>query len=162
MKKVPTYFAFQTNLTKNALFDRLPEAIREYNSRYPSDFQALLYKVPKGKQNRFRIGVERAGHSQGGYWYCATVEETDHCCHITGNIVFNPDENDISQGPEETLWGKVQAVLLFVLLLIPIILIGIGFRIYAWIRHIPKELSKEEKLAIFMTKYLFCHPTEQQ
>ena len=161
MKK-PTYFAFETSLSAKQLLDRLPEALKEKNADNYSAWDALRSEIPRGSNNRFRIGVERAGHSLGGYWYCATIEDAEQGSRITGNIVFNPDENDISQGPEETLWDKVQFVLLFVLLLIPIILLWIGFRIYKWIRHIPKELSKEELLVHFMTKYLSCRLTEQR
>ena len=160
MKK-PTYFAFETSLSARQLFDRLPEAIKEKNANNYSAWDALRYEIPHESKNRFRIGIEWAGHSNGGYWYCATIDETETGSRITGNVVFNPDENDISQGPEETLWDKIQFVLLFVLLLIPIILLWIGFRIYKWIRHIPKELSKEELLVQFMTKYLYCRLTEQ-
>lgn len=161
-KKTPTYFAFETPLSAQELFERLPEALREYNTANYDPWTDLRHEIPPGSKDRFRIGIERAGHSFGGYWYCATIEEIEQGSRITGNVVFNPDENDISQGPEETLWDKIQFVLLFVLLLIPIILLWIGFRIYKWIRHIPKELSKEELLVQFMTKYLSCHLTEQR
>ena len=161
-RKTPTYFAFETSLSAKQLFDRLPEALREYNAIDPESLSDLRWEIPGESKNRFRIGIERAGHSNGGYWYCATIDETEHGSRITGNVVFNPDENDISQGPEETLWDKIQFVLLFVLLLIPIILLWIGFRIYKWIRHIPKELSKEELLVHFMTRYLSCRLTEQR
>lgn len=161
-KKTPTYFAFATSLSAKQLYDRLPEALREYNAIDPEAWRDLRWEIPYESKNRFRIGIERAGHSFGGYWYCATIEEIEQGSRITGNVVFNPDENDISQGPEETLWDKIQFVLLFVLLLIPLILFWIGFQIYKWIRHIPKELSKEELLVQFMTKYLSCHLTEQR
>jgi hypothetical protein len=160
--KKPTYFAFEASLSARQLFDRLPEALQEYNAATCNPWADLRYEIPKESHNRFRIGIERAGHSFGGYWYCATIEETEQGSRITGNVAFNPDENDISQGPEETLWDKIQFVLLFVLLLIPLILLWIGFRIYKWIRHIPKELSKEELLVHFMTKYLSCRLTEQR
>ena len=97
--------------------------------------------------------------------YGATIEAAEQGCRITGNVVFNPDENDISQGPEETLWDKIQTALLFILLLLPLILFLIGYGIYILyrrIRHLPKELTKEEKLVEFMTKYLSCHLTEQR
>jgi hypothetical protein len=161
-KKTPTYFAFETSLSAKQLFDRLPEALREYNAINPESWGDLRWEIPGESKNRFRIGIERAGHSNGGYWYCATIEETETGSRITGNVVFNPDENDISQGSKETLWDKIQSVLLFVLLLIPIILLQIGFRIYKWIRHIPKELSKEGLLVHFMTKHLSCRLTEQR
>ena len=161
-RNTPTYFAFETSLSAKQLFDRLPEVLREYNAIDPESLSDLRWEIPCESKNRFRIGIERAGHSNGGYWYCATIEEAEHGSRITGNVVFNPDENDISQGPEETLWDKIQFVLLFVLLLIPIILFWIGFRIYRWIRHIPKELSKEELLVHFMTRYLSCRLTEQR
>lgn len=161
-KRTPSYFAFETSLSAQQLFDRLPEVLREYNAIDPESWGDLRWEIPGESKNRFRIGIERAGHSNGGYWYCATIEETETGSRITGNVVFNPDENDISQGAEETLWDRIQSVLLFVLLLIPIILLQIGFRIYKWIRHIPKELSKEELLVHFMTKYLPCHLTEQR
>lgn len=163
-KRTPTYFAFQTPLSEKGLFDRMPEAIREFDSLHPSVYECLRYEVPKGSQSRFRIGIERAGHSNGGYWYCATVEETSHGCRITGNIVFNPDENDIGEAPTSTLWEKIEFVLFFIILLIPIIFIWIGFGIYAiykWIKHIPRDLNKEEKLVEFMTTYLSCTLTEQ-
>ena len=164
MKK-PTYFAFETSLSAKQLFDRLPEALREYNAIDPESWGDLRWEIPIESKNRFRIGIERAGHSNGGYWYCATIEETENGSRITGNVVFNPDENDISQGPEETLWDKIQTALLFILLLLPLILFLIGYGIYILyrrIRHLPKELTKEEKLVEFMTKYLSCHLTEQR
>ena len=164
MKK-PTYFAFETPLSAKQLFDRLPEALRAYNAIDPESWSDLRWEIPGKSKNRFRIGIERAGHSNGGYWYCATIEGAEHGSRITGNIVFNPDEDDIRQGAPETLWDKLQTVLLCVLLLFPLILFYIGYGIYLLyrrIRHLPKELTKEEKLMKFMTKYLSCRLTEQR
>ena len=164
-KKTPAHFAFETPLSAQQLSERLPEALREYNTVNYDPWTDLRHEVPHGSQNRFRIGIERAGHSNGGYWYCATIDETEKGSRITGNVVFDPDENDISQGSEETLWDKIQFVLLVILLLIPLILFWIGYGIYNLyrrIRHLPKELTKEEKLVHFMTKYLSCQLTEQR
>lgn len=162
MKK-PSSFVFNTSLSPQKLLSQLPEALREYNAVTDHPWSELRYEIPERGQNRFRIGIERAGHSNGGYWYCATMEETEAGCRITGNIVFNPDENDVSQGSEETLGDKIQAGLLCVLLLIPLILFYIGYGIYLLyrrIRNLPKELTKEEKLVDFLTKHLDCQLTE--
>ena len=164
MKKKPSYFAFNTPLSPQKLLTQLPEALREYNAVTDNPWSNLRYEIPKGSHNRFRIGLERAGHSFGGYWYCATMEETEAGCRIAGNIVFNPDENDVGQGSEETLWDKMQVGLLRVLLLIPLILFYIGYGIYLLyrrIRNLPKDLTKEEKLVDFMTKHLACQLTER-
>ena len=164
MKK-PTYFVFETPLSMQNLFMHLPEALREYNANSYNPWSDLRYEIPKCSNNRFRIGIERAGHSLGGYWYCATIQETDAGSCITGSIVFNPDENNISQGSEETIWDKLQTVFFFVLLLIPIVLIWIGlgvYYLYRRIRHPPRELNKEEKLVEFMTKHLSCTLTTQR
>lgn len=162
-KKKSSYFAFQTPLSAEELFERLPEAILEFDSLYPSVYEALRYEVPRGTKNYFRIGVERVGHSNGGHWYCATVEETNQGCRITGNIVFNPDDNGIGEDPTPTLWERIQTVFLCIILLIPLVFVWIGwaiYTIYQRIKGIPRDLKKEEKLVAFMTNHLSCTLTE--
>ena len=93
------------------------------------------------------------------------MEETEAGCRITGNVVFISNDNDVSHGPKETLWDKALICLFCIFLLIPLILFFIGYGIYLLyrrIRHMPKELNKEEKLVDFMTKQLFCKVTEQR
>ena len=159
------YFSFETPLPAQKLLAQLPNALREYNAASYNPWSDLRYEIPKYSNNRFRIGIERAGHSFGGYWYCATIHEAEAGSRITGNIVFNPDENDISQGSEETIWDKLQTIFFFVLLFIPIVLLWIGlgiYYLYRRIRHLPRELNKEEKLVEFMTKHLSCTLIEQR
>lgn len=158
-EKTPSYFTFQTPLSSKALFERMPEAIREFDSLHSSVYEALLYEVPSGTLNYFRIGVERVGHSNGGYWYCATVEETSQGCRITGNIVLNPDDNGIGEDPTPTLGETIRTAFLCIILLIPLVFILTGwgiYTIYQRIKGIPRDMKKEEKLIAFMTNHLSC------
>ena len=94
-----TYFSFETQLSSEAFLAQLQQVIEAYNATCTD---RLLFHIPAGSHNRFRIGLQRAGHS-GGYWYCGTIHEEGPGCQITGNIVCNPDENDVEILPEKPI-----------------------------------------------------------
>ncbi len=163
MKK-PTYFAFETSLSAQEVLPLLQHEIKAYNSLH-EDW--LLYHVPTGSHNRFRIGVERAGHS-GGYWYCATIVETAQGSRIAGSIVLNPDENDAeTKLPQPSFRYRLRDAIVWILFGIPVLLIVAVVYLYHAIsrlfrRHPLQKQSKEERLLDFMTNHLSCHLTEQR
>lgn len=156
LKKKSTYFAFQTRLSPQILLERLPKEIEEYNILHED---GLRYRIPKGGQNRFHIGLLRDGHGDG-YWYCGTITENDQGCQITGRIVRNPDENDMAEkGP---LGERIIAGIWNVIWAIPSLLVMAGAYIYLLVKRIPRDPPKEEKLITLMTVQLPCHLTAQR
>ena len=124
----------------------------------------LLYEdAPNG----FDLGIERGGHS-GGYWYTATMTETEAGTEMRGEIVYRSLHGDGSYR-EATKWEKVKDVIFTVfvalLCLIPILVIyavqGI-LRLIGKIRKKPLEItmSTEEKLTRFMTEVMGCNAIE--
>ena len=124
----------------------------------------LLYEdTPSG----FDLGIERGGHS-GGYWYAATMTETEAGTEMRGEIVYRSLHGDGSYR-EATKWEKVKETLFVILVgllcLIPILVIyaiqGI-LRLIGKIRKKPLEItmSTEEKLTHFMTEVMGCNTIE--
>ena len=142
----------------------------------PADFRLNLgeavgdsgYLLYEDTQNGFDLGIERGGHS-GGYWYTATMTETEAGTEMRGEIVYRSLCGDGSYR-EATKWEKAKDVIFTVfvalLCLIPILIIyavqGI-LRLIGKIRKKPLEitLSTEEKLTHFMTEVMGCSVLEE-
>lgn len=149
-KKKDQTYAFTTPLPPADFKQKLREAV--YDSGY------LLYE---DTQNGFDLGIERGGHS-GGYWYVATVNETESGTEMRGEIVYRSLHGDGSYREEtkrEKLKEKLFIVMVGLLCLIPILIIyavrGILLLI-GKLRGKPVEvtMSTEEKLTRFMTEVM--------
>ena len=151
-KKKNKTFAFTTPLPPADFRQKLRKAV--YDSGH------LLYE---DTQNGFDLGIERGGHS-GGYWYVATLTETEDGTEMRGEIVYRSLCGDGSYR-EATKWEKVKETLFVILVgllcLIPILVIyaiqGI-LRLIGKLRGKPVEatMSTEEKLTHFMTEVMGC------
>ncbi len=155
-KKKDQVYAFTTPLPPADFKQSLREAVR--NNGY------LLYEdTPIG----FDLGIERGGHS-GGYWYVATLTETEDGTEMRGEIIYRSLHGDGSHR-EATKWEKVKETLFVIfvglLFLIPILIIyavrGILLLIGKF-RGKPVEvtMSTEEKLTHFMTEVMGCREGE--
>ena len=155
-KKKDKIFAFTTHLPPADFKQKLREAV--YDSGH------LLYEdTPNG----FDLGIERGGHS-GGYWYVATMTETENGTEMRGEIVYRSLCGDGSYR-EATKWEKVKETLFVILVgllcLIPILVIyavqGI-LRLIGKLRGKPVEatMSTEEKLTHFMIEVMGCNAIE--
>ena len=160
----PTYFSFETQLSSHDFLALLQQEIHEYNAAH-QDW--LLFHIPAGSHYRFRIGLQRAGHS-GGYWYCATIHETKSGCQITGNIVCNPDENDVEiLPPKPSTQYRLKNAIVWILFGIPLLLIVAIVYLLCAICNIfrkrpaPKP-TKEALLLELMTDRLPCQLIEQR
>ena len=156
-KKKDKIYIFTTPLPPADFKRNLREAVQ--NSGH------LLYEdTPNG----FDLGIERGGHS-GGYWYVATLTETENSTEMRGEIVYRSLHGDGSYR-EATKWEKSKETLFVILVgllcLIPILVIyavqGI-LRLIGKIRKKPLEitLSTEEKLTRFMTEVMGCSALEE-
>lgn len=155
-EKKDKIYIFTTPLPPTDFKQSLREAV--YDSGH------LLYE---DTQNGFDLGIERGGHS-GGYWYTATMTETEAGTEMRGEIVYRSLHGDGSYR-EATKWEKAKDVIFTVfvalLCLIPILVIyavqGI-LRLIGKIRKKPLEitLSTEEKLTRFMTEVMGCNTIE--
>ena len=155
-KKKDQTYAFTTPLPPADFKQNLREAV--YDSGH------LLYE---DTQNGFDLGIERGGHS-GGYWYVATLTETEDGTEMRGEIIYRSLCGDGSCR-EATKWEKVKETLFVILVgllcLIPILIIyaiqGI-LRLIGKLRGKPPEitLSIEEKLTHFMTEVMGCNTIE--
>ena len=156
-KKKDKTFAFTTPLPPADFRLNLREAV--------GDSGYLLYE---DTQNGFDLGIERGGHS-GGYWYTATMTETEAGTEMRGEIVYRSLCGDGSYR-EATKWEKVKETLFVILVgllcLIPILIIyaiqGI-LRLIGKLRGKPVEatMSTEEKLIHFMTEVMGCSVLEE-
>ena len=146
------YFAFETNTSPENLLRSLPSVFDDYWRENRLD---LRLSVVEGEK-RFRIGLERAGHSSG-YWYCAHVQQEDGKTRISGRIIFDPDENDQPQETEKMpfyhwLWAAPLCLIAVILGAIPYAI----WKIICWVRRVPKPMEKEEILIDFMTNAMSC------
>ena len=155
-KKKNKIYAFTTHLPPTDFKQSLREAV--YESGH------LLYEeTPSG----FYLGIERGGHS-GGYWYVATLTESDGVTEIWGEIVYRSYHKN-GEYREDTKWEKIRewlGIVLIVIFFSPVFLIALAIRgillLIGKLRGKPVEatMSTEEKLTHFMTEVMGCREEE--
>ena len=115
----------------------------------------------------FDLGVSRGGHS-GGYWYVATLTETDGVTEIRGEIVYRTYHKD-GELREDTKWEKFRewmGIALIVVFFSPVFLIALAvWGIMLLIgklrgRPLEKTMTDGEKLTYFMTEVMGCREGE--
>lgn len=151
-KKQAKTFVFTTPLLPTDFKLNLREAVR--NSGY------LLYEdTPNG----FDLGIERGGHS-GGYWYVATLTQTESGSEMRGEIVYRSLHGDGSFR-EASKWEKLKetlfAVFVGLLCLIPFLIVYAIRGILLLIgklcgKPVEATMSTEDKLTHFMTEAMGC------
>ena len=152
-KKSKQVFAFTTPLPPADFKLNLREAV--YDSGH------LLYgDTPNG----FNLGIERGGHS-GGYWYTATLTETEDGTEMRGEIVFRTFHGD-EEVRKNAKWKKISEWILIVIFFLPVLLIALPtwgiMLLIGKLRGKPVEatMSTEEKLTHFMTEVMGCREEE--
>jgi hypothetical protein len=155
-KKSKRVFAFTTPLPPADFKQKLREAVHNDGS--------LLYE---DTQNGFDLGIERGGHS-GGYWYTATLTETEDGTEMRGEIVYRSYHKN-GEYREDTKWEKIRewlGIVLIVIFFSPVFLIALATRgimlLVGKLRGRPVEvtMSTEEKLTRFMTEVMGCREEE--
>ena len=156
-KKSKQAFAFTTRLLPTDFKLNLREAV--YDSGH------LLYEdTPNG----FDLGIERGGHS-GGYWYTATLTETENGTEMRGEIVYRTYHKD-GKLREDTKGEKLRewlGIALIVIFFSPVFLIALAIwgimLLVGKLRGKPVEatMSTEEKLTHFMTEVMGCSVLEE-
>ena len=155
-KRSKRVFAFTTPLPPADFKQKLREAV--YDSGH------LLYEdTPNG----FDLGIERGDHS-GGYWYTATLTESDGVTEIWGEIVYRSYHKN-GEYREDTKWEKIRewlGIVLIVIFFSPVFLIALAtwgiMLLIGKLRGKPVEatMSTEEKLTHFMTEVMGCREEE--
>ena len=155
-KKKNKTFAFTTHLPPADFRLNLREAV--------CDSGHLLYEdTPNG----FDLGIERGGHS-GGYWYTATMTETEAGTEMRGEIVYRTYHKD-GKLREDTKGERIRewlGIVLIVIFFSPVFLIALAIwgimLLIGKLRGKPVEatLSTEEKLTRFMTEVMGCREEE--
>ena len=155
-KKKNKTFAFTTPLPPADFRQKLRKAV--YDSGH------LLYE---DTQNGFDLGIERGGHS-GGYWYVATLTETEDGTEMRGKIVYRTYHKD-GKLREDTKGERIRewlGIVLIVIFFSPVFLIALAIwgimLLIGKLRGKPVEatLSTEEKLTRFMTEVMGCNTIE--
>ena len=155
-KKSKQVFAFTTPLPPADFKLNLREAVHSKGS--------LLYEdTPNG----FNLGIERGGHS-GGYWYVATLTESDGVTEIWGEIVYRSYHKN-GEYREDTKWEKIRewlGIVLIVIFFSSVFLIALAIwgimLLIGKLRGKPVEatMSTQEKLTHFMTEVMGCNTIE--
>ena len=152
-KKKDQTYAFTTPLPPADFKQKLREAV--YDSGH------LLYEdTPSG----FDLGIERGGHS-GGYWYTATLTETENGTEMRGEIVFRTFHGD-EEVRKNAKWKKISEWILIVIFFFPVLLIALPtwgiMLLIGKLRGKPVEatMSTQEKLTHFMTEVMGCNTIE--
>ena len=149
-------FVFTSPQSPEAFKLALREAVHEKG--------AMLYEDTEAG---FDLGIERGGHS-GGYWYAATLTETENGTEMRGEIVYRSFHGDGSYR-EATKWEKIQEkffmAILVLICLIPILVFFAVWGILLLIgrirgRPVEVTMSTEEKLTRFMTEVMGCGEKE--
>ena len=155
-KKKNKIYAFTIHLPPTDFKQSLREAV--YESGH------LLYEdTPTG----FDLGIERGGHS-GGYWYAATMTETEGGAEMRGEVVYRSYHKD-GKLREDTKGEKIRewlGIALIVIFFSPVFLIALAIwgimLLIGKLRGKPVEatMSTEEKLTHFMTEVMGCNTIE--
>ena len=152
-KKKNKICAFTTHLPPTDFKQSLREAV--YESGH------LLYEeTPSG----FYLGIERGGHS-GGYWYIATLTETEDGTEMRGEIVFLTFHGD-EEVRKNAKWKKISEWILIIIFFLPVLLIALPtwgiMLLIGKLRGKPVEatMSTEKKLTHFMTEVMGCREEE--
>ena len=149
-------FVFTSPQSPEAFKLALREAVHEKG--------AMLYEDTEAG---FDLGIERGGHS-GGYWYAATLIETEDGTEMRGEMVYRSFHGDGSYR-EATKWEKIQEkffmAILVLICLIPILVFFAVWGILLLIgrirgRPVEVTMSTEEKLTRFMTEVMGCGEKE--
>ena len=115
-KKKDQTYAFTTPLPPADFKQKLREAVHNDGS--------LLYEdTPNG----FDLGIERGGHS-GGYWYVATLTETEDGTEMRGEIIYRTYHRD-GELREDTKGEKIRewlGIVLIVIFFSPVFLIALA------------------------------------
>ena len=155
-KKSKRVFAFTTPLPPADLKQKLREAVHTSGS-------LLCEDTPSG----FDLGIERGGHS-GGYWYTATLTETEDGTEMRGEIVYRSYHKN-GEYREDTKGEKIRewlGIVLIVIFFSPVFLIALAIwgimLLIGKLRGKPVEatMSTEEKLTHFMTEGMGCREEE--
>ena len=152
-KKSKRVFAFTTPLPPADFKQKLREAV--YDSGH-----LLCEDTPSG----FDLGIERGGHS-GGYWYTATLTETEDGTEMRGEIVFRTFHGD-EEVRKNAKWKKISEWILIIIFFLPVLLIALPtwgiMLLIGKLRGKPVEatMSTEEKLTHFMTEVMGCGEKE--
>ena len=155
-EKKDKIFAFTTHLPPADFKQKLREAVHNDGS--------LLYEdTPNG----FNLGVSRGGHS-GGYWYIATLTETEDGTEMRGEIIYRSYHKN-GEYREDTKWEKIRewlGIVLIVIFFSPVFLIALAIwgimLLIGKLRGKPVEatMSTEKKLTHFMTEVMGCREEE--
>lgn len=155
-KKKDKTYAFTTPLPPADFKQKLREAVHNDGS--------LLYEdTPNG----FNLGIERGGHS-GGYWYVATLTETEDGTEMRGEVVYRTYHKD-GKLREDTRGEKIRewlGIVLIVIFFSPVFLIVLAIwgimLLIGKLRGKPVEatMSTQEKLTHFMTEVMGCNTIE--
>lgn len=152
-KKSKRVFAFTTPLPPADFKQKLRETVHTGGS-------LLCEDTPSG----FDLGIERGGHS-GGYWYTATLTETEDGTEMRGEIVFRTFHGD-EEVRKNAKWKKISEWILIVIFFLPVLLIALPtwgiMLLIGKLRGKPVEtaMSTEEKLTHFMTEVMGCNTIE--
>ncbi len=155
-KKVET-FVFTTSQSPEAFKLNLREAVRAKGD--------MLYE---DTESGFDFGVSRGGHS-GGYWYCASLTETEAGSEMRGEIVYRTYHRD-GELREDTKWEKLRdwmGIAVIVVFFSPVFLIALAIwgimLLIGKLRGRPweKTMTDGEKLTCFMTEVMGCSTAEE-
>lgn len=156
-----THFEFFSKYSAEQFLRLLPSKV----AFYEDDKYGMLF-LEKDMNGRFRIGLEKGGHS--GEWYCGEISERENGCYISGDIFYDPDKNpDYNKDykPEKKPLRKKILEICGIVLFLPLVLIillidAVLFPEFAgadiagmFIKTTP---SKQDKLVDFMTKEMRC------
>jgi len=115
--------------------------------------------IVKVIDEEIHFGVERGGHSAGGYWYIPTITECDDRIEFCGTIEYtNPNAE---RGKLKEMIDRIDEFLLL-LFLLPVVMLIKLYMLVEWVvrkllkKPKPKEQTTEERLFDLMENHLCC------
>lgn len=151
-KKSNQSFVYESPLSKKDLYQRI---IERKHANCVQNGEDYLIDI---KNDLIWIGIEKGGHS--GWWYVGKTYELDGKSLITGQIVYNPDDDGNPKFYKRSLKDKIGNILIFILLL-PLLLLLLPFYFLWWLyKKLSKKtfqtMSREERLDFFFVNQMSC------
>ncbi|MBQ7355564.1 MAG: hypothetical protein IJW62_08605 [Clostridia bacterium] len=148
------HFVFTSPHQPIDILRRMPRELNAYAREHRLRDGLRFEEIEGG----FRIGLERAGHSHG-YWYFGSMEQRDGVTYIHGEIKVHPPHEHQPQTVRSKFTEWLLIVLILILFALPLLIIWIILSVKSLTRKrrdLPVLQTKEEILIDFMTTRMGC------